>query len=100
MSKFFGADFITQKYLRLYPSSAHSRSWAGVMVHIQTENGVWRTGGHGYTYAGEDDAWVVPFEDAVKQIAHCGPEKMGKFLRATPPTGTAPHPADGGENGT
>lgn len=82
MSNLFGRDFITQKYLRRYPDSQRARSWAGVMVHIQTENGVWRTGGHGYTYAHKPDAWVIPFEQAVKQIAHCGPEKMGKFLRA------------------
>jgi hypothetical protein len=81
MSALFGDDFITQKYLRLHPGSRRARSWAGVMVHIQTENGVWRTGGSGYTYAGTPDALVLPFEDAVKQINHCGPEKMGKFLR-------------------
>lgn len=82
MTALFGPDFITQKYLRRYPASARARSWAGVAVHIQTENGVWRIGGSGYTYAGKPDAWVLPFEAASKQIAHCGPEKMGRFLRA------------------
>lgn len=86
MTTLFGPDFITQKYLRRYPNSARARSWAGVMVHIETENGVWRTGGCGYTWAGKPDAWVIPFEAAVKKIDHCGPEKCGKFIRAqTPP---------------
>lgn len=82
VSRLFGDDFITQKYLRQYPSSERARSWAGVNVHIQTENGVWRTGGSGYTYAGKPDAWILPFEEAVKKIDHCGPEKCGRFLRA------------------
>lgn len=81
-SRLFGPEFITQKYLRRYPDSKRARSWAGVMVHIETENGVWRIGGCGYTWAGEPNAWIVPFETAVRQIAHCGPEKCGKFLRA------------------
>jgi hypothetical protein len=85
MSRLFGPDFITQKYLRRYPGSERARSWAGVMVHIETENGVWRTGGCGYTWAGKPNAWIIPFEDAVRKISHCGPEKCGKFLRATPP---------------
>jgi len=80
MSRLFSDTHITQEYLRRYPNSKRSKSWAGKMVHIQTENGVWRTGGSGYTYAGRDDAWVLPFEDAVRQISHCGPEKCGRFL--------------------
>ncbi|MBP0440645.1 hypothetical protein [Tianweitania sediminis] len=82
MGKLFGPDFITQKYLQQYPNSARARSWAGVGVHIETENGVWRIGGNGYTWAGKPDAWVLPFEQAVRKIAHCGPEKRGRFLRA------------------
>lgn len=82
MSRLFGDEFITQKYLRRYPDSKRSKSWAGVPVHIQTENGVWRTGGCGYTWATEPNAWILPFEEAVKQINHCGPEKQGKFIRA------------------
>ena len=84
MSRLFGDNFITQEYLRRFPNSRRAREWAGVMVHIQTENGVWRIGGCGYTYADKPDAWIVPFEQAVRQIDHCGPEKMGMFLRATP----------------
>lgn len=83
MSKLFGPDFITQKYLRRYPNSQRAKSWAGVMVHIQTENGVWREGGCGYTWPGHANAWVVPFEFAVQRIDHCGPEKEGRFLRAS-----------------
>ncbi|WP_018900443.1 hypothetical protein [Rhizobium sp. 2MFCol3.1] len=85
MSRLFGRDFITQKYLRQYPNSKRAQSWAGVMVQIQTENGVWRHGGSGYTWPGHPDAWIVPFEFAVEKIDHCGPEKCGRFLRATPP---------------
>jgi hypothetical protein len=92
MSRLFGPDFITQKYLRQYPDSERARSWAGVMVHIQTENGVWRTGGSGYTYTGKPDAWILPFEEAIKKIDHCGPEKMGSFLRAEPLKVKEAHP--------
>lgn len=50
------------------------------MVHIQTENGVWKVGAHGYTSAGKPDAWVLPFEDAVVRVSHCGPEKRAAFI--------------------
>lgn len=90
MSRLFGPDFITQKYLRQYPNSERAKSWVGVPVHIQTENGVWRIGGCGYTWAHKPDAWIVPFEDAVKKINHCGPEKQGCFLRALTPTQPEP----------
>jgi hypothetical protein len=78
----FSHDNITQRYLRRYPNSKRAKSWSGVMVHIQTENGVWRDGGTGYTLAGKPDAWILPFEEAVNKIDHCGPEKCGNFIRA------------------
>lgn len=78
----FGPRHITQRYLRRYGETARARAWGGRKVHIQTENGVWRTGGHGYTTAGEPDAWVLPFEEAVRKIGHCGPEKQGTLLLA------------------
>lgn len=74
---------ITQKYLRRYPDSRRSRTWAGVMVHIETENGVWREGGCGYTYAGMPNAWALPFEQAQQEVAHCGPEKRAAFIRVS-----------------
>lgn len=76
-------DRITQKYIRRYPSSKRTRSWAGKLVHIETEHGVWRTGGAGYTWAHRPEAWVLPFEDAQKCVEHCGPEKMAAFILAT-----------------
>jgi len=82
------ADRITQKYLRRWPDSKRAKSWAGRMVHIQTENGVWRTNGHGYTWAGKPDAWVLPFEKAQKCVAHCGPEKQATFIAARPAPAT------------
>ncbi|WP_313026909.1 hypothetical protein [Brucella sp.] len=78
-------DRITQKYLRRWPDSKRAKSWAGRLVHIQTENGVWRINGKGYTYSGKEDAWVLPFEDAQKEVAHCGPEKQATFILATRP---------------
>ncbi len=77
-----GADRITQEYLRRYPTSARSRSWAGRMVHIETDRGVWRVCAEGYTYAGREDAWVLPFEQAQREVAHCGPEKRAAFVAA------------------
>lgn len=75
-------ETITQKYIRRYPNSKRTKSWAGRMVYIRTENGVWRNGGHGYTQIGKSDAWVLPFEEAVNQVAHCGPEKQAAFIAA------------------
>lgn len=72
---------ITQKYLRRYPNSKRTRSWAGCMVHISTDRGVWRTNAEGYTYRGRADAWVLPFEEAQKKVAHCGPEKEASFIK-------------------
>lgn len=76
----FTSGMISQKYLRRYGDTARARAWRGRMVHIRTENGVWRTGGRGYTMPGAPDAWVLPFEVAQREIAHCGPEKCGAFL--------------------
>ena len=78
-------DIITQKYLRRWPDSKRARSWAGAMVHIQTEHGVWRINGQGYTWAGRENAWILPFEEARAKVAHCGPEKQATFIRVTTP---------------
>lgn len=77
-------DLITQAYLRRWPNSKRARAWAGRMVHIQTEHGVWRDGGSGYTLVGRSDAWVLPFEEAQKHVSHCGPEKHAMFIAAEP----------------
>lgn len=82
------ADSITQKYIRRYPDSKRTKSWAGVMVHIETENGVWREGGAGYTWADKPNAWVLPFEQAQREVNHCGPEKRATFIRAALPNTT------------
>ena len=87
-------EYITQKYLRRWPNSKRARSWAGRMVHIQTENGVWREGGAGYTLAGKPDAWILPFEDAQTKVNHCGPEKHATFIAALNAT---PQDGKGGE---
>lgn len=81
---------ITQKYLRRYPNSKAARSWAGCMVHISTEHGVWRINGQGYTRAGKFDAWVLPFEEAQEHVAHCGPEKEAAFIKVVQPIGSGP----------
>jgi hypothetical protein len=73
-------DRITQKYIRRYPASKRTRSWAGKMVHIETEHGVWRINGQGYTWANHPNAWILPFEEAQKHVAHCGPEKRAAFI--------------------
>lgn len=74
-------DRITQAYIRRYPTSKRTKSFAGCMVHIETENGVWRSGGAGYTWAGKPEAWALPFEEAQTYVAHCGPEKRAAFIR-------------------
>lgn len=78
-----GPRYITQKYLRRFGfETRRAKSWKGTMVHIRTENGIWRPDGHGYTNFLQE-AWKLPFEDAVKQISHCGPEKRGTFILAS-----------------
>jgi len=69
---------LSQKDLRENPDLAEG--WRGRMVHIETENGVWRTGGSGYTRVYSADAWVLPFSEAVRQVSHCGPEKQARFI--------------------
>jgi len=84
--------FITEKELRKYPNSAEAQSWAGAMVHIQTEHGVWRTGGAGYTTAGNDEAWVLPLDEARAQVAHCWEDKRAAFIRGSPESEKPPRP--------
>lgn len=86
---------ITLVYLRRYPDSARSKAWAGKLVHIETEHGIWRNDAAGYTRRGAVDAWVLPFEDALLEVAHLGPEKRATLLLATPPG----HPREGGDPG-
>mgnify|MGYP003669887868 FL=1 len=77
----YGEDFISQPYLRRYGmDTPRAQSWAGKPVHIRTENGLWREDARGYTTHAQGDAWVLPFEEAVRQISHCGPEKRGTFV--------------------
>lgn len=78
----FGERFITQKYIRRYGRTKRVKAWESKIVHIATEHGVWRIDAHGYTSAGQPDAWILPFNEAVKKISHCGPEKCGRFLLA------------------
>ncbi|KRE08143.1 hypothetical protein ASE61_00565 [Bosea sp. Root670] len=89
---------ITQKYLRRYPTSKATRSWAGCMVHISTEHGVWCINGQGYTRAGKFDAWVLPFEEARGHVAHCGPEKEAAFIKVVQPIGSGSQLADATNN--
>jgi hypothetical protein len=78
----FGPRYISQKYLRRYGmDTGRARQWTGKMVHIRTNNGVWRVDGYGYTID-FSEAWRLPFEQALKQISHCGPEKSGTFILA------------------
>lgn len=74
---------ITQKYIRRWPDSKKTKSWHGKLVHIQTDNGVWRIDGCGYTYAGAQNAGLWLFEEAMRLIRHCGPEKRGAFIMAS-----------------
>ena len=76
------AEHITQKYLRRWPKSKKARSWAGRMVYIETDNGVWRHGGKGYTWAGTPEAGIWSFEDAQREVSHYGPEKRAAFIWA------------------
>ena len=80
--KLFGDDWLSLRYVQRYPESARIDKWASHPVHIQTENGIWRPGGHGYTMR-KSDAGIWDFGDAVRTTSHCGPEKRVRYLRAT-----------------
>jgi hypothetical protein len=81
-SPLFSETHITQKYIRRYGRTKRVKAWESKVVHIRTENGVWRINAKGYTYPNTPEAWILPFKEAEKQISHCGPEKQGCFLLA------------------
>ena len=59
----------------------YEAAWAGQIVNIKTDRGVWRTDGAGYTLHGQPDAWALPFEEALRIIRPLGPEKKARLLR-------------------
>jgi hypothetical protein len=71
---------IHEKLERVKTWETIRRKWAGRYVRIwSAEHGAyWRPDGAGYTSDGLD-AWVLLFEDALKQTSHCGPEKRIEF---------------------
>lgn len=81
-STMFSGRHITQRYIRRYGETRRVRAWAGKKVHIRTEHGLWRPDAKGYT-SDLTQAWVLPFEEAQRQISHCGPEKRGSFVLAS-----------------
>jgi len=78
----FGENFLMLTYLKRYPNSKRTKSWAGRNVYIYTSRGIWRVGGAGYTFITESDAWVLSFEDALKEIAALGVEKAARLVWA------------------
>jgi hypothetical protein len=74
-------ESITEKYLRRYPSSKKTRSWAGAMVHLRTMNGIWRPDGHGYTIHFAE-AWVLPIERARRIVSGIYKDHGGTYCRA------------------
>lgn len=47
----------------------------------------WRDGGCGYVET-KEGAWMIPFEDAYRTTAHCGPEKRIVYVEAPPQPST------------
>ena len=76
-----GEDWMSLDFVKRYPGSDQLKLWAGKPVHIQSENGIWRPGGRGYTNS-TGEAWVISFEEAVETTRHCGPEKRVRYLEA------------------
>ena len=75
-------ESITEKYLRRYPRSKKTRSWAGAMVHMRTMNGIWKPDGHGYTI-NFAEAWVLPLEQARKTVSGIYEDHGGTYYRAS-----------------
>jgi hypothetical protein len=70
---------MSKTYADRYPDAGRTNAWHGEMVHIETNMGLWNPGGCGYTGV-STDAWLVPFEFAVDQVRHLGPEKQPHFV--------------------
>jgi hypothetical protein len=81
MAFLFGIRRITKRYTDRYPDSRRMKAWAGKLVHISTDRGLWRPDAKGYTDKSEE-AWVLPIEDAIKETQHLGPERRTTFIRA------------------
>ena len=75
-------ESITEKYLRRYPRSKKTRAWEGAMVHLRTQNGIWRPDGHGYTLH-FSEAWVLPLADARKIVSGIYEDHGGTYYHAS-----------------
>lgn len=73
---------ISLAYIKRYPNSQRTRSWAGRLVMISSDNGFWREGARGYCYARDPNVWRIPFEEAFERTKHCGPEKRVRYVCA------------------
>ena len=75
-------ESITEKYLRRYPRSKKTRAWEGAMVHLRTQNGIWRLDGHGYTLH-FSEALVLPLADARKIVSGIYEDHGGTYYRVS-----------------
>lgn len=73
-------EYITLNYVKRYPNSKKTKSWEDKLVQIETEHGVWKPNGYGYTVVGSETAWILSFKEAVKCVWHTGPEKKARFI--------------------
>lgn len=81
--KLFTSRVITLAYLQRYGrETARARAWRKCRVQICSNHGTWRENGKGYTVSNAPNAWILPFDEAVEQTAHLGPEKRVRFVLA------------------
>jgi hypothetical protein len=79
MSKMFGDNFVSGKYISMYPKSRIiTEEWQDRVVAIETENGYWRPDCCGYAYR-DGPVGAYTFGDAVLQTRGLGEEKKVKI---------------------
>ena len=68
MSKSFGENWVSLKYLLRYPDTPRTKEWMETIVAIKTDSNYWKAGGCGYTYRPNAAAYTLP--DAVAWTKH------------------------------
>ena len=76
MSKLFGEDWISRKYIERYPNSKRTKSWSGKIVAINCVSGYWRSNCSGYTY--RPNAAAYTFEEALR-VSGRGRERCNAY---------------------
>lgn len=80
-------DFETLERVKRWPSLLNRFTY--VCIFSAEHQAFWREGGNGYTL-NPGEAWRLPFNVAIEQTRHCGPEKQIQFYNAARCEGSWP----------